>query len=413
MKNFVLFALACLLSVVAFLHFNQENEIVDLSSFTSTIADQNICIDELEESLYDFSTENGILKMQLTSLTEENTLLSKKVVKFERQIARLRKRVTNLELDVNSARTKFHILKSEKSNKVEAKVVNNPVEMESISSTNEMDLFEQIIADAKNDLKRKKQALSIVKKELINKEAALSITKEQLTKKEEAIDFKKQQLEESKMEELKLEVLKFEEPIVPTFSNPVLVSKSTKKVEEDSKDEPKLYFVESVDKKEIKYEGLIASASTDSEFSSKSPVYNLVENTVINYEYLSCRRDKFGKKIKKLNTKGKNWKFTFIQFNMENPVFSELLDQSFRIKIKDLDNDSYVQITTNRLVAYDNCHDFTYEGEPIQLAFYHENDKEGLNYNVEIFLLDGEEEYLIEESTKDIFSEGISLDSSL
>jgi len=417
MKNFILFSLACLLLVLGFLHFNQENEIVDLSSFTTTIAKQNDCIDDLEESLYHFSTENGLLKKQLSLLVDENNILTKKVTKFEYQIARLRKRVTNLELDVNSARTKVHILETEKSTKVKALVVSNNMENQTDKQDEELVVFDQIIADAKSDLKEKKQALTNVQKDLVKKETALSVTREEVSAKKKAIDVTQQKIEKTQL--TKVTTANNSNAKIGSKATSIIASKETSKETLDeinkgnSQEEPKLYIVQSTEDKPIDNTGGIVSTAAVSEFSSKSPIYNLVENTSINYEYVSCRKDKFGRKIKKLNNKGKNWKFTFLQFNMENPVFSQLLEQNFRIKILDEDNESYVPVTVNRLVDYDECHDFVYEGEPIQLALYHEKDKLGRNFKVEIFLLDGEEEYLIEESLKDIFSEGLSLDNSL
>ena len=404
MKNFVLFASICLLSIVSFLHLNQENEVIDLSYFKSTIHSQNECIDELEESLYYVSTENILLKKEISVLAEENSFLKKKVLKYEIQLAKLRKRVTNLELDVNSARTKYHILKTDRT-RIDPIIASNESMKASKLATVGDDQFQKVIAEAKADLKNKKQALILAKRDLEGKENSLAVIKDKATKNEKAIIIAENKLEEIGDKEPKI--------VVAVKEKKSNTNDKLNKAQDMELDEPKLYFVESGEKKKVELNEVIASVSATSEFTSKSPIYNLVENTSIKYEYVSCRRDKFGKKIKKLKSNGKNWKFTFIQFNMENPIFSNLLEQHFRVKIQDLDNNSYLPLTTNRLVAYDECHDFTYEGEPVQLAFYHEGLKNGLNYKVELYLVDGDEEYLLEESSKQIFSEGISLDSSL
>ena len=152
----------------------------------------------------------------------------------------------------------------------------------------------------------------------------------------------------------------------------------------------------------------MAQLSIEEEFSTKSPIYNLLENTEVNYEYISCRKDKYGKKIKKLNSNASNWTYTFVQFNLNNASIKNILDQTFRLKMLDVDKNEFVEFTHNKLITPYLNYDFEYTGEAIQCSFYNKQKKGGQNFVLQMYLIDGEEEYLLEEASMPIFNQGIA-----
>lgn len=357
---------------------------------------QNNCIDELEESLYDLSTDNKLLNDEISFLREENQLLKDQISQYELEVGKIRKNVTRLELELNAAISKLAAIMLEQENATapemiyaanESNQVNDHAENEK-DSLDEVDLFDSIVKEAEQNITTKKNALDKVKADLAESEIILD------------------QIEAAKeLKEIEIiEAVKTKEKVEsPTFQSEQKILKT-----KDLLSSPDLYFVQSVEVHQPNKEDFLASVSTEKEFSSKSPVYDLIENTTISYEYISCRRDKFGKKIKKLSTKSNNWSYTFLQFNMDHSSLKTILDRTFRIKLLDIDKNEYVKFTANKLISPETKLDIQYTGEAIQCSFYNNQKKGGQNFVLQMYLVDEEEEYLLENSVIQLFSNGIA-----
>lgn len=383
MKKFILsgFILVCICGLY-FMNMKSSNPngLVDQQILNA----QNDCIDDLESSLYDFSTENALLSDEISFLREENEELKGKLIKFELKLGKLRKNVTRLELELNSAVSRLANLILENEASQSPSIVDT---MTQENDENDLDSFQMIVEDAKLDVETKKEALKTAK--------------EAVTKVSESI----LQIKDTKSlvsKEIESKEFQLQAPKTPTFQSENAEIKLRDQVK--SKD---LYFVESVDLNEKNADELLAEIHIEEEFSSKSPIYNLIENTSVSFEYISCRKDKYGKKIKKLSSSSSNWAYTFIQFNLDHETLKNILDKSFRIKILDIDKNEYVKFTHNKLIKPYMNYDFDYAGEAIQCAFYNDQKKGGQNFNLQVYLLDDGEEYLLEGSSMPIFTNGI------
>lgn len=404
MKNFIFIialAISCLFAFLAFTDSGLEDLKNNLQSFEQKIQDSNKiiasqteCIDDLESSLYDFSTEIINLRAENTYLIDQNRSLKNELSKYAKKAASLRSEMTKLEINNHNLQRQLDMLI--KGREIRAKHKSNS------NIANNDPLVPSPDADGSNTIESNEIAqITETQSKIEEIQTALEQRSEALAKIEQSTQetFTSIQNNEAKIQ-FNIDVEPQSNPTVE-YSDPLVSQEVLYPAPVES---PKLFGeLEMVDNEET-----IASIDpTEEEFSSKSPVYSLLENTTVIYNYVACRNDKYGRKIKKLKGGAKNWKYTFMQFNLETENVNLLLDKTFRMRVLSTDLNTYVNFTTDKSVKSTCYFDFNYEGEPIKISLYNEKNIKGKSFDIQIFHIVDGEEYLLEDYQQNIFKDGI------
>ena len=124
MKKFILpgFIVICAFGLF-FMNMGKNDINPNVLIDDNIIKSQNECIDDLESSLYDFSTENALLQDEISFLKDENEELQAQVLQFELKLTKMRKNVTRMELELHTAVTKLAKLIQEKEQSTQAPFV--------------------------------------------------------------------------------------------------------------------------------------------------------------------------------------------------------------------------------------------------------------------------------------------------
>jgi len=357
------------------------------------IASQNECIDDLESSLYDFSTEITNLRTENEFLINENEKLRSELESYASKAASLRSEMTALEIENYNAKRQLDQLikgreirarhQSEKLIAAAGSAIMPSPDSDEMNSAQNEELnqiadTQMKIEDIQAALEQRNDALAKIEKS--TKDAFASIQNN-----EAKIQFN------IDVEPMSNPTTEFNDPLV---SQEVLFTKPT--------EQPRLFSqLEMTDDEEI-----AAIETAEDVFSSKSPIYSLIENTNIIYNYIACRNDRYGRKIKKLKNGAKNWKYTFLQFNLESENTNALLDKQFRMRVLSTDLNTYLNFTTDKQLKASSYFDFVYEGEPIKISFFNEKKILGKSFDIQIFHIVDGEEYLLEDFQKTLFKEG-------
>lgn len=404
MKNFILIAalgITCLFAFFAFTDSGLEDlratlhlSELKIQDSNKIIASQTECIDDLESSLYDFSTEITNLRAENAYLVDQNQNLKSELSKYAVKAANLRSEMTALEIQNHNLERQLDMLIKGREIRAKHKANSNIAGNTTIMPSPDV--------DGPNAAESAEIATITETQSKINEiRIALDQRNEALAKIEKSTNaaFTTIQNNEAKIQ-FNIDVEPMSNPTVE-YSDP-LVSQDV--LYQGPLDQPRLFGeLEMVDDDEA-----LASVDTEEEeFSSKSPVYSLIENTKVIYNYIACRNDRYGRKIKKLKNGAKNWKYTFLQFNLETENVNLLLEKQFRMRILATDLNNYVNFTTDKQPKASSYYDFEYEGEPVKISFYNEKNIKGSSFDIQIFHIVDGEEYLLEDFQKTIFEDGM------
>ena len=405
MKNFIFIAaigISCLFAFFAFTDSGLDDLKASLYKTELIVAEQTECIDDLESSLYDFSSEITNLRAENTYLINENQNLKSELKKYAIKAAELRSELTQLEIDNYNLDRQLNMLikvrELRAKRQVNPNVANNDSFMpspdaEGLSETESAEIAE--ITDTQDRINEIQNALAQ------RNEALAKI--EQSTEEE----FTNIQSNEAKIQ-FNIDVEPMSNPTVE-FSDP-LVSQNV--LYSAPVNQPRLFgelVMVDTEEEEEEEEDIASVKFAEDEFSSKSPIYSLIENTKVVYNYIACRNDRYGRKIKKLKSGARNWKYTFLQFNLEAENVNLLLDKQFRMRVLSTDLNTYVNFTTDKQAKAASWFDFNYEGEPVKISFYNENNIKGKSFDIQIFHIVDGEEYLLEDFQKTIFEGGLQV----
>mgnify|MGYP000394657938 CR=1 FL=1 len=397
MKNFIpitilsLVAICCLF--FAFTDSSDSSTLHQLNNSKQVIAGQSACIDDLESSLYDFSTEINDLRAENTFLIKENKDLRSELYKQASRAAKLKSELTQLEIDnYNTKKQLDQILIGREIRARHIAKTGMHANVASLMPTPDVDANTTAETSISN-MTKVQSRLASIKKAMENRTISLAAIEEETEK-----TFSTIQKNEAKIQ-YNIDVEPASNPTV-SFTDP-LVSQSP--LFEEPSDSPIFFTTLKMDDEDIAME---ANPATD-EFSAKSPIISMVENTNVIYNYIACRTDRYGKKIKKLKKGAKNWKYTFLQFNLESENVNLLLNKSFRMRVLATDLNTYLDFTTDKEPTESaNYFDFVYEGEPVKLSFFNEAGIKGESFDIQIFHIVDENEYLLEDDQHSLFTDG-------
>ncbi len=156
---------------------------------------------------------------------------------------------------------------------------------------------------------------------------------------------------------------------------------------------------------QAKEEKRIAAEILDREASERKfkLIQSIVNNTTIRFSKIRAKKKQFtNKHLTKIRRKGKKWKYTLIDFYLENPSFDELLDQNFVVKIVDSDTKEVLSFVESNPNFPNSDQDskgvqFKFDGNMIEIAYFNNQEKNGKNYEIRIYYIsEAGEEYLLD-----------------
>lgn len=134
-------------------------------------------------------------------------------------------------------------------------------------------------------------------------------------------------------------------------------------------------------------------------------ITKLVNETKVRFNKVTLTTKRFGKAIKKIKKENTKWKYTVLEFFLENEDLKLLLDEQFIVKIVDSDSGevlSYIESNPNFPDSEMDTKgvNFKFDGNMIEVSYYNNQKKAGDNYEVQIFYLSDGEEYLLLDGAK-------------
>ena len=377
----------------AFTDSSESEFLNEIQHSKKVIANQNACIDDIEASLYDFSYEISELRTQNEFLLQENENLRKELKQQAQRAADYRQEIVGFQEETYNLKRQLDQLLIGRQIRARHQTNNAELNIADNISTELPEAAEQQAIALKTEL-------NSIAAEIESREEAIQEINEKTLETIANIEANEAKLDFNiELEPTSDPSIVFNDPMVSQgvlFDAPVKAPRlfsSLQMVESDGSTD-------------------IAMVSSKDEFSSKSPIYSMIENTNVMYNYIACRNDRYGRKIRKLKKEAKNWKYTFVQFNLENENNSLLLNKEFRLRVLSTDLNTYVNFHTEKVRKNASYYDFVYEGEPIKVSIFNKEVK-GTSFDIQIFYLVDGEEYLLEDDQKRLFVEGLNVQNNL
>jgi len=132
----------------------------------------------------------------------------------------------------------------------------------------------------------------------------------------------------------------------------------------------------------------------------------ILDNTIIDFRGISLRAERDGDNISKLKKSGKNWKYTFINFDIQNAMPGYLVGAEFEYRITDMDTGEPISYIESNKV-YPDAADakglhFIYQGYAEEAVFINTQPKSGVNYELKLFYLEDGQDYYVNGSSRPI-----------
>jgi uncharacterized small protein (DUF1192 family) len=113
----------------------------------------------------------------------------------------------------------------------------------------------------------------------------------------------------------------------------------------------------------------------------------IVSNTTVNFHKIALRNKENGKDLKKVKS---NWKFSFLDFELENQNPGAIFEEQFLIQLYDLDSGKVVPMNEYNPEFPDSRQGaigyiFRYEGQPLSIRYFNSQKKESSNYAARLF----------------------------
>ena len=143
--------------------------------------------------------------------------------------------------------------------------------------------------------------------------------------------------------------------------------------------------------------------------SQQKRLANIVTNKKVNFESISLRNKENSNDLKKIKNDG--WRYTFIDFSLENPEANALRDEYFLIQIFDLDNNQVVPMNEYNPGFPDSPQGstgylFQHTGKPVSVRYINTQLKQGSNYQVRLFYYKDKMVFPLRNGIQDIVKNG-------
>jgi uncharacterized coiled-coil protein SlyX len=134
-------------------------------------------------------------------------------------------------------------------------------------------------------------------------------------------------------------------------------------------------------------------------------ITNLVNNTKVKFNKITLSKERFGKAIGKIKKENSKWKYTVIEFFLEHEDLKLLVDEQFLVKIVNTDTGEVLSYIENNPNFPDSEIDskgveFKFDGNMLEISYFNNQEKNGDNYEIQIFYLSDGEEYLLLDGEK-------------
>jgi hypothetical protein len=116
---------------------------------------------------------------------------------------------------------------------------------------------------------------------------------------------------------------------------------------------------------------------------------NILTQTSVRFSGVTLRNRESSNDLKKIRENGNGWRYTFIDFDLENPDKGAIMDETFIVQIYDLDNKLVVPMNEKNpnfpeseqgAIGYK----FKYDGKPVSVRYYNTQKKEGENFEIRL-----------------------------
>ena len=114
----------------------------------------------------------------------------------------------------------------------------------------------------------------------------------------------------------------------------------------------------------------------------------IVTDTKIDYKSIKLKEEKGGNDLDRLRNEG--WRYTVIEFDLQNPDQEAIFNEEFILQIFDIDNQRVVPFNESNPSFPDSNmgatgYAFTYKGQPMTIEYFNSQKKTGNNYEVRLY----------------------------
>lgn len=116
---------------------------------------------------------------------------------------------------------------------------------------------------------------------------------------------------------------------------------------------------------------------------------NVMTKTQVKFSAVSLRNREGGNELKNIKKNDNDWRYTFIDFDLENVDREAIMDEFFVLQVFDLDNNAVMPFNEKNL-AFPNSemgaigYKFKYDGKPVSVRYINTQAKEGSNYEIRL-----------------------------
>lgn len=121
-------------------------------------------------------------------------------------------------------------------------------------------------------------------------------------------------------------------------------------------------------------------------------IHSITNETTVEFINVIARKARYNKPVNRIRN-GKGWKYTIVNFRLENPDVQTLLDERFIMKIVNTDTHEVLsRIESNPNFPNSTIDSkgvsFKYDGNLVETVHYNNIQKKGKNYEIRIFYVD-------------------------
>ncbi|MDB4727422.1 hypothetical protein OAF63_01415 [Saprospiraceae bacterium] len=147
------------------------------------------------------------------------------------------------------------------------------------------------------------------------------------------------------------------------------------------------------------------------EMDEMSMLKDIVGNTNVRFNKIALRKKRNSNDLTNIKKNDKNWKYTSIEFFLEHPNQKMLLGKTFRLKIKDLDNKRTLPLNEDNKKYPESTvgregEKFVYDGNMIEVLYFNSQKKLSQNYQIQLFLVEGDKAYILKNGKQTIVEGG-------
>ncbi|MBI1225564.1 MAG: hypothetical protein GC192_10045 [Bacteroidetes bacterium] len=138
---------------------------------------------------------------------------------------------------------------------------------------------------------------------------------------------------------------------------------------------------------------------------------NIMTKTQVKFESISLRNREGGNELKNIKKNDNDWRYTFIDFDLDNIDREAIMDEYFVLQVFDLDNNEVMPFNEKNM-AFPKSemgamgYKFKYDGKPVSIRYINTQAKEGSNYEVRLLFFKKDLAYELANGKKRIVESG-------